>query len=63
MRFKVISTFIFVFMLGITFSQERTSSKQKSKNRYSKINPNLEKNNDLEIFNKVFNSNKCIYRY
>ena len=56
MRFKVISTFIFVFMLGITFSQERTSSKQKSKNRYSKMNPNLEKNNDLEIFNKVFNN-------
>ena len=56
MRFKLIFTFIFVFMLGITFSQERTSSKQKSKNSYSKKNPNLEKNNDLEIFNKVFNN-------
>ena len=56
MRFKVILTFIFVFIIGITFSQERTPSKQKSKNSYSKKNPNLEKNNDLEIFNKVFNN-------
>ncbi|OUW20578.1 MAG: hypothetical protein CBD21_03090 [bacterium TMED161] len=56
MRFKIILTFIFVLMLGMIFSQERTKTKQKSKNSYSKKNPTLEKNNELEIFNKVFNN-------
>ena len=56
MRFKVILTFIFMLLLGITFSQEKTNTKQKSKARYSKKNTSFEKNNELEIFNKVFNN-------
>ena len=56
MRFKLILTFIFVFMLGMTFSQEKTTIKEKSKSTYSKKNPKLEKSNGLEIFNKVFNN-------
>ena len=55
MRFKIIFiNFFCVYVRNNIFSR-KNSSKQKSKNSYSKKESQLNIN-DLEIFNKVFNN-------